>query len=125
MKNEDHNLKDLLNDFLDYRSSLRQSTLTVQVTRSNVGCFIAWMNDSHQVSSTQQLSADHLHSWHRDLGKRMGRWGRPLKPATINKNIESIRVFLGWLAKRELVLPHLVNQLEYVKTPSRLPTSVL
>jgi len=55
----------------------------------------------------------------------MGRWGRPLKPATVNKNIESVRVFLGWLAKGGIVTQQLRDQLEYVKMPRLLPTSVL
>jgi len=108
----------LLTDFLEYRSSLRQSPLTVHVTKSNVDCFLAWMKKSYRVSTIPDLRRDHLLSWLRDLGKRMERWGRPPKPATITKNIESVRVFLAWLAKRDLVSFHPSNQVECVKISS-------
>ncbi|MGB0579068.1 MAG: tyrosine-type recombinase/integrase [Limisphaerales bacterium] len=118
-------LGDLLSDFLDYRRSLNQSPLTCRISRIIVNRFLAWMDHKFEVRTTEQLKAKHLEAWHRDLGRRNGHWGRPLQPVTINKNIESVRVFLGWLAKRQYLPLHLRERLEYVKVPDLLPKSVL
>ena len=118
-------LTDLLAEHLDYLRSLGQSPFTIESAGYGVRPFLRWLETVHGVRTVERLRQMHLDGWQKSLAARRTEKGLPLKPRTVNKKIESCRVFLGWLAERGYIAHRLAESLQYVKVPKLLPTSVL
>ena len=115
----------LLVEFLDNQRSLNYSPHHLRVMGYNVRRFLAWLIEVFGVRTCDRLRTEHLHRWQQHFGQRIGRRGLPLKPRTVNKNLESVRCFLTWLAERDHISARMVEALHYVKVPNLLPSSVL
>jgi site-specific recombinase XerD len=118
-------LAELLNDYLDHGRSLNISRYTLRLTQFHVRGFLRWLNTQHGVSTADRLTLAHLEAWQRHLASRATRRGLPLKPATINRQIVSVRKVLHYMVQHGFVAAPLVKGLAYVKEPNLLPTSVL
>ena len=116
---------DLLGEHQDHLRAINYSADTLYKARFNLLAFFRWLEATYQVRTADQLRQKHLDAWQQHLhGYRTGK-GLPLRPLSINKQIESVRGLLKFLASRGYVQAALVNVLAYVKKPKLLPTSVL
>jgi integrase/recombinase XerD len=118
-------LDDHLKDFLEHHLALRLSASTLRSYRVNLTRFIKWLGRTFNVAIARHLRSDHLTSWMRSISAHRTRKGLPLKPSSINKNIENVRKFIRYLIKQGHIAPELFEVLEYVKEPDELPTSVM
>ena len=117
-------LDNLLEDFLLHGRSRNMSSVTLRARRYNIAVFIRWAH-GHDVCSIDRVSRALLQQWTRSLAGRRTTKGLPLKPRSINKQIESLRSFIAWLVRSGYTQSHLLDGLEYIKEPQLLPTSVL
>jgi len=117
-------LNDLLDAFILHGRSRNMSPATLRSRRYNIESFIRWAHD-HDVYSIDRVSKSLLGQWTRSLTGRRTTKGLPLKPRSINKQIESLRSFIAWLVRQGYIQSHLLETLEYIKEPQLLPTSVL
>jgi len=118
-------LQDLLEIFTEHLRSLNRSPYTIKGIDGYARRFLRWLSVHHQVHTADRLRRSTLEDWLRHLAARRTTKGRPLKPRSINKQIECLRVFLRYLAQRGYVQTALIDVLPYVKEPKTLPTSVL
>ncbi len=118
-------LHEWLADSLDHGRALGRSPVHLRVTRFQALVFLRWLRDAHQVTTADRLRREHLDAWTKHLAARRTTKGLPLKPASVNKQIETVRGFLHWLAVRGVVPAALAAALVYVQEPQLLPTSVL
>jgi integrase/recombinase XerD len=118
-------LADLLAEFLDYKRSMKQSGHTIAATAGNVGAFLRRLEKESFVQTADQLRPRHMETYLKALHVHRTTKGFPLKPRSVNKQIEAVRAFLKYLAMHGLIPRTLVDQLDYVNEPKMLPTSVL
>ena len=118
-------LTDLLAAWQAHRESLRLSPFLLRADRYQVQSFLDWLDKAHQVRTADRLQSAHLENWQKHLANHRTSRGLPLKPKSINKQIESLRTFLKYLAGHGLVPQGLLEKLSYIKEPRLLPTSVL
>ena len=117
-------LKELLDETEKYLRSLRYSPYTVRMFHYNNLYFIRKLEEQG-VSDVSGLTKSSLFRYQRHLAHAQTEKGLPLKPRTVNKKIESARVFLKHLAEKGYILNDLAETLQYVKVPEKLPESVL
>lgn len=122
---ETKTLADWLTAYLDYGQSLRRSRYTLRGQRLHGLVFLAWLEKTHQVKTADRLSATQVEAWQKHLAAHRTGRGLPLKPKSINKQIESLRGLLRYLAGRGLIPTALAEAPVYVKEPKLLPSSVL
>lgn len=118
-------LIDHLNDFLVHYKALNYGRTTLNAYRINIGRFIKWLKTAFGITAPEQIRPDHLSAWMRALGEHRTQKGLPLRPSSMNKNIENTRKFVTFLIRRGCLHSSLADILEYVKEPEMLPTSVL
>jgi integrase/recombinase XerD len=112
-------------DHHDRLRSLQYSPATLITSCSNVRSFLRWLEHTYQVRTPDQLRDKHFDQWLKYLSARSTAHGYPLKPRSINKQIENVRGLLKYLAQRGFLSGKLLDVLVFVKVPSLLPTSVL
>ena len=117
-------LMDLMEEFLQHIASRRFSRYTVRQNRSGIGLFLRWIEQAHGVRLPEQLRRTHLEAWQRHLAGLAVR-GKPLKPRSVNKRIETVKNLLRHLGSRGYATCNLEQAIEYVKEPKVLPGSVL
>ncbi|MCP4124616.1 MAG: tyrosine-type recombinase/integrase [Bacteroidetes bacterium] len=117
-------LSELLQDFLDHAKSLNYSRHTLRSYKVNLNRFLRWL-ESHGVVDPDRLQDEHLHAWAKHICSYVTGRGVPLRPSSINKNMENVRKWLKYLCKHGYCRPGIIDALEYVKEPDLLPTSVL
>jgi site-specific recombinase XerD len=71
------------------------------------------------------LTMTHIHAFQSHLGQRLTQVGMPLKPATINTIVKSVRAFLDLLLEAGYLHQSLARHLVYIREPQLLPRSVL
>lgn len=118
-------LSDLLHDYLQAASALHLSRHTLRTGRYHCQGWLAWLDKRHGVRNVEQLRRDLLPRWQKYLATRRTAQGLPLKARSINRQIQSVRSFLSWLAGSGQVPGPLLDALIFVKEPRLLPTSVL
>ena len=118
-------LADLLDAHLAHGQSLLWSHYTLRTARYHAQGFLDWLEKAHQVRTADRLQSVHLENWQKHLAAHRTGRGLALKPRSVNKQVESIRVFLKYLAGHGLIPPALAAKLQYVKEPKLLPNSVL
>lgn len=118
-------LTDLLNETEEHFRSLNHSRYTIRTLHYNCLAFIRYLNENHKVNEASGLRKEHLFSYQRHLAHRRTAKGLPLKPRSINKRIENVRVFLKLLAKKGYILESVSEILNYVKEPKMLPVGIL
>ena len=117
-------LTDLLEAFLTHGKSRNMSPVTLRTRRYHIEAFIRWAYE-RDTYSIERISRTLLEKWCRSLSSHRTSKGLPLKPRSINKQIESQRSFIAWLSRRGYLQANQLDALEYVKEPQLLPTSVL
>ncbi len=118
-------LADLLTAHLDYGRSLNLSAHTLEAQRYHVRAFLHWLEKTYGVRTADRLRPAHTEGWLKQLTAHRTARGLPLKPKSVNKQIESLRAFLKYLAGHGYVANALAQSVDYVKEPRLLPTSVL
>ena len=117
-------LTEIVGELLDHMTARRFSRYTVRQHRYDIGVFLRWLSEAHGVTAPERLRRAHLESWQRHLAVCTFK-GRPLKPRSVNKRIETVRNLLRYLAEKGYVSGHLEEAVDYVKEPRMLPGSVL
>jgi integrase/recombinase XerD len=98
----------------------------MRTTRYNVLSFLRWLQRSYHVHTPGGLRKAHCEAWLIHLSSRPAHpSGRPLKPSTINKNNQSVKGFLKYMATHDYIRGNMPLLLPRVQEPKTLPTSVL
>ena len=118
-------LYDLLDRYLERQESLNYSRVTMRTVFYNCAEFIRWLNETHGVNAPDMIRKAHLEGWQKHLKNRRTRKGLPLKPRSLNKKIESVRGFSGYLAEFGFMQKRTFSVLRYVREPKVLPRGVL
>lgn len=118
-------LTEFLIAHLDHGRSLNLSVHTLEAWEYHVRAFLDWLETTYGVRTADRLRGAHLEGWLKHLAAHRTSRGLPLKPKSINKQIESLRTFLKYLVGHGLLTRVLVESIDYVKEPRLLPTSVL
>jgi len=111
-------------EHLDHMRSRQFSRYTVRQSRYCVGVFLRWALEEG-VATPDQLRSRHLQAWQRLLARRLSARGQLLKARSINKHVETVNGFLGYLAQAGATGRALAGVLQPVKEPLFLPGSVL
>ena len=112
-------------EHLDHMRSRQFSRYTVRQCRYCVGVFLRWALEEEGVVTPDQLRPRHLQAWQKRLAQRLSARGQLLKARSINKHVETVNGFLGYLAQGGVTGRALAEVLQYVKEPIFLPGSVL
>lgn len=115
----------LLEDFLIYLKSLNYSEYTIKTTKYNCRTFIKYLSSKHNVETAPELQRSHLISWQKYIADQTTTKGFLLKPSSLNKKIESARVYLRYLADHGYIQSVMVDVVRYVKEPKFLPCGIL
>ncbi len=118
-------LKEHLNDYFDWRRSLKLSSETIAKNKYSIMPFIKWLETMYQIDSPDRIYKNHLYEWQKHIGGMRTRKGHPIKPRTINTYNEGIKGFLTWLADNGCIRKDYPLIVQYVKKPITLPGSVL
>ncbi|MGA1825012.1 MAG: tyrosine-type recombinase/integrase [bacterium] len=118
-------LYELLDEYLEWRRSLKMSPYTIAKNKYVILPFLRWLESDYQVASPIQIRKEHLYHWQKYLPSMTTRKGYPLKPRTINATNESIRGLLTYAEDLGYVPQGMHKALRNVKTPQMLPGSVL
>lgn len=114
-----------LADHLERGQVRRLSPRTLRTMGYQVRSFLNWLGTTQGVTEIEKLQATHVEGWQRHLTAQRTSRGLPLKPRTINKNIQSVRGFLGALLDQGLVAAAVRSVLVTIREPRLLPSSVL
>lgn len=118
-------LKQHLQNYFDWRRSLRLSPETIAKNKYGIKPFLTWLETVHQVTTPERIYKDHLYEWQKHIAGMKNKEGHPLKPRTINTYNEGIKGFLTWLADNGHVRKSYPDLVRYVKKPITLPGSML
>jgi len=118
-------LAELLPEYLDYKLALNFSPATTGTISRNCRSFFRWLERQYEITTADQLRKIHLERWQKHLASWQTKKGTPLKARSINKNIESVRGFLKYLAFHCYITSALAVTPQYVKEPQMLPGSIL
>jgi site-specific recombinase XerD len=118
-------LSEHLDAWLDQERAHGRSATHLRATLYGARRWLRWLGETHAIATPDRLRRETLEAWQLHLACRSTRKGVPLKPSSINREVESVRAFLAWLAGRGLVPSSLLAALSYVAQPKLLPTSVL
>jgi len=118
-------LADLLSDYVDYKLTLNFSPATFETSARICRAFFRWLERQYEITTADQLRRVHLERWQKHMFAHQTKKGTPLKAKSINKNIESVRGFLKYLAFHGYITLTLAQTPQYVKEPKTLPGSVL
>jgi integrase/recombinase XerD len=114
-------LHELIDDYLEHLRSLNFRPGTIGVRGYALRAFAVWVEETAGVRTPDRLLRRHLHRWQISLGKRLNQNGLPVKPRTVNKNVEGIQMFLEHMSQEGLIAGALTHVLKYVRTPQPLP----
>jgi site-specific recombinase XerD len=114
-------LREHLDDYMRLLVSLNFCATTMRIRRYNVLEFIHWLENIAGATTPDVLHEDQLRRWQVMLGNRRTAAGMPLKPTSLNKKIEGVRMFLEYLKEEGLITSRLTGVLKYVRVPSPLP----
>ena len=118
-------LIDLLEEYLEWRRSLRKSPETIYKNKKGILHFIKWIERIYNVLTVDQIRREHLRAWQRYLSTKITGKGHPIQLSTINTYNESLKVMFRYLAKEGYIQHALIDEIHYVKAPQKLPGSVL
>jgi integrase/recombinase XerD len=118
-------LQDHLDDYFDWRRSLKLSPETIVKNKYGIRPFIRWLERTYHVISPDGIHKDHLYEWQKHIADMKTREGHPIRPRTINTYNEGIKGFLTYLADRGYIRKDYPGFVKYVKKPITLPGNVL
>lgn len=118
-------LDGLLNEYLDWRRSLKMSPETIEKNLYGIRQIVRWLKRTYGITQPGQIRREHLYNWQKHISSQKTSQGHPLKPRTINTHNESIKGFFKYLALHGHVSKSLLHDIHYVKNPRKLPGSVM
>ncbi len=118
-------LQGLLNEYLDWRRSLKLSPETIEKNLYGIKQIVRWLKNKYGITEPGKIRTNHLYSWQKHISSQKNRQGHPLKPRTINTHNESIKGFFKYLALHGHINKDLINNIHFVKNPRKLPGSVM
>lgn len=118
-------LQEHLNDYFDWRRSLKLSPETIAKNKYSIRPFIQWLDTTCHAVTPEEIYKDHLYEWQKHIADMKNREGHPIRPRTINTYNEGIKGFLTYLADRGYIRKDYPGFVQYVKKPFTLPGSVL
>jgi len=118
-------LRDLLDDFIDYRRGLRFSPDYLYALRRRATLFLDWLEPVHMVTTPDRIRTEHLEGYTKSLSTQCTCKGLPLKPASLNNKLYAVGALLKYLHAHGFTVRDLSAAIEPLKMPSMLPTSVL
>ncbi|MDT8391565.1 MAG: tyrosine-type recombinase/integrase [Lentisphaeria bacterium] len=114
-------ITELIDEYLEHLKSLNFRPGTISVRGYALKAFAVWLEETAGVRTPDRLRRRHPRAWQVSLSKRLNPEGLPIKPRTVNKNIEGIQMFLEYLAEEGMIAGALTHVLKYVRTPEPLP----
>jgi site-specific recombinase XerD len=117
-------LQEILVEYLEQLKARRFSPCTMRQNRYGIGLFLRWVEQAHGVRTADRLRRSHLEAWQRHVAAETFK-GRPLKPRSVNKRVETLKNLLRFMGAKGYAGRHLEEAVEYVKEPKVLPGSVL
>ena len=118
-------LSNLAEEYAEWRRSLNFSAGTLRLQGRSIDTFIQWLEVTHKVRTSEQLTGRHLIEWQKHIARQKNGKGQPLKPGTVNNKIVAVSGYLNHLVSLGHVPRQLLKALRYVKAPKRLPGNVL
>ncbi len=112
-------------DYQDYLRALNYSPKTIDQVRIRLKNFCRWLIDVYALEAVIELRLSHMERYHRHLTQTRGKQGLPAKPESINRIIAIIKGFLKYLIRHNYIQFRLLEALEYLKEPKRLPKGIL
>lgn len=112
--------------FRHIESERRFSPLTVRNYRHDVEGFVAWLEAECGKSSPCKATTENVREWilHRS-SLRHPKQNRPLlSPASINRELCSLRALFRWLLERGEMTCEIMRPIRSLKSPRRLPVFV-
>lgn len=118
------NLRSQIEIFLSDRKGRDCNAETLKTYRSQLSLFVMWA-DGAGVVETKSITPDAISTYLNSLREReqMRRDGK-LSPVTIHKRAKSLKTFLIWLARRELVCRDVLLSFPMPKRRLRLPKAL-
>ena len=124
ISNPNQPMTNQLINYLNHGRSLNHSPCTLRAIHYNLTNFISWLS-GHRITTPDQLRRAHLTAWTTHLQEHRTSRGLPLKPKSINKQLDNLRGFLKHLAAEGLIPTALPKAVQTVKEPKLLPGSVM
>jgi integrase/recombinase XerD len=118
-------LADNVAELLEHYNSLRSSPHTLARLRSGLRLFVDYLAGYHDVRTAEAITLAQVQGFQTFIGQRHTREGLPMKPASVNTVIKSVRVLLNRLHQQGFIVRPLSRNLAYVRLPQILPKSVL
>lgn len=118
-------LDGLIAEYLAHLSALRYSPATVSGRKRMLGNFSGWLGETFGIRTADRIRSDHLRQWHTCTASARTAEGIPLKAASLNNRIISVRTFLAWLADNGHVRHRLLREIPCLRQPRNLSGSVL
>ena len=87
-------LRDLLDDFIDYRRGLRFSPDYLYALRRRATLFLDWLEPVHMVTTPDRIRTEHLEGYTKSLSTQCTCKGLPLKPASLNNKLYAVGALL-------------------------------
>lgn len=118
-------LTEHMEDYSEWRRSLRLSRQTISKNRYGIMPFVRWLGATYHVTTPGEIRKDHLCEWQKHIASMKNREGHPIRPRTTDTHNESIRGFLRWLADNGHIRRDYPDLVRYVRKPVTLPGSIL
>ena len=115
-------MRKLLETYLQYRRSLKQSPRTVEESYYEINMFLKFFEERN-IQNCNDVRREHIQDYQAYLSEKKIK-GLPYTPETLNKKIKEARSFLRFLAERGHIIKSFVEILKSVRTPRRLPLGV-
>lgn len=106
-----HSLSKLLEDYLKYHRYMNHTAATLHHKRKELNLFIRWLQSQGHSLQVQDVTALDVMGHLQDMQER------GLKPSSINTRLRSIRAWVNWMVKWEVIDSNPVAKLETVKVP--------
>ena len=112
-------------DFIACQKSRNIAVRSVQTLEYQAASFIEWLKNIHNVNDPKFLNRTHIKSYQLYLASSVNKHGLPLKPNYLNTIIWSVKSFLDYLYKENVLQEKLADKLSLVNVPKRLPRGMI
>ena len=101
----------LLGDYLKYQRYMNHTAATLHHKQKELNLFIRWLQSQGHSLHVQDLSAMDVMGHLQDMRER------GLQPSSLNTRLRSIRAWVNWMVKWEVLTSNPVAKLETIKVP--------
>ena len=110
---------ELLTGFGDYLSyERRYSAHTVEGYLSDIGQFIAYLQNQYGTLTAADVTHQHVRSWVVSLLQRK------LSPVSVRRKLSSLNQLFKWLRKKGVLSHNPLTKVHLPKVPARLPSAI-